>query len=55
MASSGGESGDIGRLLWLPDPLLRSMLDIGVIALCFVDRSRAEKLEKMITAIPQVR
>eukprot|EP00171_Calliarthron_tuberculosum_P001147 IDg1147t1 len=54
-AWNGQESGDRGRLWWIPGALLRGMRDIGPLGLCGGDRPLSGKLEKLLEAITHVR
>lgn len=53
-AAGGAESGDTGRLWWLPGALLGGMRDIGAYALCAGDLRKAEKLRELLVSIPRV-
>lgn len=49
------ESGDVGRLWWLPGPLIPGMKDISVVVLCDGDLVIAERLVSLIDAIRRVK
>lgn len=51
----GQESGDEGRLWWLPGALVRGMRDIGANALCGGDGAQARQLSALLDAIGRVR
>lgn len=51
----GQESGDSGRLWWLPGALVRGMRDIGEDALCGGDDIQGRQLSSLLEAIGRVR